>query len=130
MVWHPSQEEFEAVVRLSGELRYVHFIKKVVDEEMVWGLWYNGWAMAGDDSGKQFIPIWPHPVYAEACALDSWKGHHPRSITLTDLLNKWIPGMHTDGLDFAVFPTPKGNGVTISLRELEADIRAKLECYE
>ena len=86
--------------------------------------------MAGDDTGKQFIPVWPHPIYAEACALDSWKDHQPRSITLTNWLNKWIPGMQKDGLGIAVFPTYKGNGVIVSAKELELDIRAELEWYE
>lgn len=38
-----SDEEIQAVLKLDGPKRFRHFIKRAVDDETVWGLWFDGW---------------------------------------------------------------------------------------
>ncbi len=46
--------EIEAVLEASpGARRYEHFVKRVADRAEGWGLWSEGWALAGSDSGQQ-----------------------------------------------------------------------------
>src|SRR4051812_31525339 len=66
---------FEAVLRLDATARHTHFVKRVVDAELVWGLWKDGWALMADETGQQVFPLWPAREYAELCAVADWEGY-------------------------------------------------------
>ena len=131
MSWTPNEREIQTVLALEASKRYEHWVKKVAAWQEVWGLWQEGgWASAGDDTGRELIPVWPHSAYAAVCAEGSWSGYIPKVIPLDDWLNRWIPGMERDKLLVAVFPTPQGKGVPIEPRRLEQDLRNELSNYE
>ena len=111
--------------------RYEYWVKKVADQEEVWSLWQeDAWALAGDDAGRQFVPVWPHSRYAALCAQGAWAGYQPKAIDLNAWLDRWIPGMEQDQRLLAVFPTPKDKGVPMEPRRLEKDLRTELANYE
>ena len=93
MVWTLRDQEFRAVIALPAPARYAYCIKHIADEEQLWGLWSDGWAMVGAEGGEQAIPVWPHARFAEASAIDVFAGHEPRAIPLADWLERWLPGM-------------------------------------
>ena len=131
MSWTPNENEIQAVLSLEASKRYEHWIKKVADQEEVWSLWHEGgWALAGDDLGRQLVPVWPHSRYAALCAEGAWAGYQPKAITLDAWLDRWIPGIERDQRIVAVFPTPKEKGVPIEPRLLELDLRNELSNYE
>lgn len=131
MSWIPTEKEIEAVLSLEASKRYEHWIKRVADQQEVWSLWQEGgWALAGDDAGRQFVPVWPHSRYATVCAEGVWAGYQPKAIPLDAWLDRWIPGMERDQRLVAVFPTPKDKGVPRDPRELERDLREELSNYE
>src|SRR6266851_2270801 len=108
MSWIPNGKEIAGVLALDGPSRYKHWIKKVADEEHLWGLWLNGWAVMADENGHELVPVWPHSKYAALCAKNAWAGYQPKSIPLDAWLDRWTPGAERDGWLVAVFPTPDG----------------------
>lgn len=130
MAWNPNEKEIEAVLRLDAQVRYRYFLKRVVDTEAIWSLRSpGGWVLAGDDSKRVLVPVWPHSRFAELCAIGDWAGSIPSSITLEDWTERWIPGIERDGRLLAVFPTPEDKGPVMEPSRLLADIRAELENY-
>jgi hypothetical protein len=130
MSWSISGKEFENVVRLAPRARYEHFVKKVADWKEVWSLWKDGWVLMGDKDENETVPVWPHPMYAEASALGEWLGYTPRKISLDDWLQKWTPGMAKDRRMVAVFPTNEGETITVDPFRLKADLQEELSKYE
>lgn len=117
------------VMNGSPEERYSFFIRKVVDFEMVWSLYKDGWALVADDKHQQAIPFWPEEDFAGLCAIDIWEGYSPRPIELSDLVNKWLPGMAGDRVLAAIFLNTKGKGVFVLPEKLTEDISAELSKY-
>ena len=131
MTWRPTDKEIASVLQLDGPRRYSYWVKKVADQQEVWSLWQeSGWALAGDDQGRQLIPVWPHERFAGLCAHDIWAGYVPKRVELDVWIERWIPGMERDGRLVAVFPTPGDRGVAVEPAKLGDDLREELTNYE
>jgi len=130
MSWIPTENEIRALIAAPAAKRYEYWIKKVADQQQVWSLWKDGWALASDTPGHEYVPVWPHMKYAELCATGQWAGYVPRDIALTSWLDRWISGMENDNRRVAVFPTPSDRGIAVSPRKLESDLREELSQYE
>ena len=126
----PSSKEIEAVLKLPGPKRYSHFVKVVADWEEAWGLYDDGWAMAGGEEGVLVFPIWPAREYAELCATGVWENYTPESIPLKDLLEELLPKLKEDGVLPGVFYTPSDKGVLPLADQLLEDLRTECEKYE
>jgi hypothetical protein len=113
MTWDIHPKEFETVIRLNPTQRYEYFIKRVAWWEKLFGL-SDGvgttgnirWASSSDNEGRLFVPVWPHPEYAAACATEEWSGKHPTSISIDVWLEDWIPDMIEVGHLVSVFKVP------------------------
>lgn len=126
-----TRQQFQAVSALPSLQRYRHFIGRVSDWQLVWGLRNEGgWVTASDSNGNSVAPFWPHPDYAIACAVGEWAGNSPASIDVHHFLSRWLPGMEKDGMLAAVFPTPTMQGIVVSPRQLQRDIEEELSCLE
>ncbi|HEX4965404.1 MAG TPA: DUF2750 domain-containing protein [Thermoanaerobaculia bacterium] len=123
-------KQIEAILALPGPKRYSHFIKVAADERSVWGLFSDGWALAGTDDGGQVFPLWPGREYAERCASGSWAGYEPKEIDLDTLFERLIPRLVESATLVGIFPTPECEGVTPNLEQLEADLRNELARIE
>jgi hypothetical protein len=131
MTWNPTPKEVAFVLASDANSRYVYFVKHIADEEALWSLRGTlGWNLAEDAEGRRCVPIWPHAVYAQACATGSWEGCEPCQIQLADWLEKWTPGIERDGRLVGVFPTPSGKGTSVEHARLAHDIRLELGKYE
>ena len=130
MSWTPTEKEIQAVVALPGPKRYEYWIKKVADQQQVWSLWQDGWALSGDAAGHELVPVWPHPKYAALCATEQWANHVPKVIDLEAWLEHWIPGIEKDARLIAIFPVPTDKGTPVEPRRLESDLREELSQYE
>ncbi len=86
--------------------------------------------LSGDDEGGEYVPVWPHPRFAQACAVGRWTGAEPRAIPLADWLGKWIPGMERDGRYVVAFPTPDDRGWIIPPSGMRADLEEELSLLE
>jgi hypothetical protein len=131
MTWIPNSKEIEAVLKLNSQERYIYWIKKVVDQNMIWSLWHiDGWALGEDDFKHFLIPVWPHPSYAILCAKNEWQEYQPKSIPLNTWMDKWIPGIEKDQRLVAVFPIVNNKGIVIKSHELEKDLKSEISLYE
>ncbi len=131
MTWDLRPEELAAVLRLLAPERYAYFVKRSADSEEVWGLRDDrGWVTAQDDEGRTFMPIWPHPEYARACASDAWESAAPESIELDEWAEGWLSDLDTRGLFVSVFPVPAGSGVAVEPGRLRRDLEAEVALYE
>ena len=124
-----SEKEQTALIGQDGPTRYKYFVKQVVDSERAWGLWQGGWALAEDDDGNRTFPIWPHREYAESCSIEEWAGFEAEEIDLENLIEELLPQLEEDGMQIAVFPTPKGKGVTPKIGELLSSLTVEKEMY-
>lgn len=124
-----SDKEIINVVNQSPSIRYEYFIKKVADNEQLWGLYNNGWAMAEDENHQKYMPFWPKSEFAEACANGIWEGYSPKLIKLSDFINKWIPGMKNGDVKISVFYIPNNSGVIVSHDQLLENLETELENY-
>src|ERR1044071_1424647 len=107
----PSEKEIQALLQAPANKRAEYCIKHIVDEEQVWSLAnHDGWVLTATDEGREVVPIWPHPKYAKVAAIDEWSDCAPQAISLSDWLEKWIPGQERDGRAVVLFPNPQDNG--------------------
>jgi hypothetical protein len=128
MAWIPREKEFEAMLGAEAKKRYEYFIHRVCDTRKVWGLHDGGWASLGDGDRK-LIPFWPHDAYAARFQTGDWSTYMPKEIELGVFLDRWIPGMRSDGTAPAIFPVGSGTSVVVSLDALEANLRQELSNY-
>ncbi|MCS0808983.1 DUF2750 domain-containing protein [Massilia agilis] len=124
---HPKQ--LAAVFALPASERFEHFVKVVADREKAWGLYRDGWAMAGTDGGRSVLPVWPYKEYAEACAVRNWTGCEPKEISLDDLMTVVLPQLKAEGSLLGVLPTPEGHGATPPIDEVIAALVEELKRY-
>lgn len=118
-----SEKEIQSVIRLDGPVRFSYFAKRVVDFEEAWGLWDDGWALMGSNEGATVFPLWPAREYAELSRTGEWENFSPKSITLEELLDTYLPDFMARGIMAGVFPTPEGKGVTLSAESLVEKLR-------
>ncbi|MHA6885855.1 DUF2750 domain-containing protein [Ralstonia pseudosolanacearum] len=102
-----TDKEMHHVLKLDGGRRLEHLVKRVADWQSVWSLRSQaGWIAGADDDARRCFPIWPHPRYAEVCAVDEWADNAPTPIDIYAFTAEWLPNMEKDGVILAVFPTP------------------------
>lgn len=124
-----NQKQIESILALPSVKRYEHFIKVVADRQEAWGLYRDGWALAGADDGATVFPIWPTQEYAFLCANAEWSGYVPEPFSVDDLLSDLLPKLKRDGVLPGIFYTPADKGITPPVDLLESDLRAELERY-
>lgn len=111
---------------MSAEQRYDHFIQQCVELKQVWGLSSTeGWVILPDE-GEEHFPVWSHAELATQWAAGEFADCQPQAITLTEWLEKWLPGMAEDGLLAAVCPNQEGDAIVLDAQELLEDIEAAL----
>jgi len=123
----PEEKEVETLLGADAKRRYAYFIERVCETRKVWGLYDDeGWATLCEGAST-FIPLWPHPTYAERFKTGAWRAYQVKEIELSTFLERWIPGMKRDGIGPAIFPVSEGSLATISLDDLEANLRCELK---
>jgi hypothetical protein len=124
---HPKQ--VESVLKLPAPERFEHFVKVVADTEQAWGLYEDGWALAGADDGAIVFPLWPAQDYAALCATGEWRNYLPKQISVHDVLSELLPKLELEKVMPGVFYTPEDRGVTVSAAELRKALEAELSRY-
>lgn len=122
-----NKAKIDNILQLSNYERYYYFIRKVADFEEVWGLYNDGWAVLGDKQGLEVVPFWPEKEFADLCVGDQWKKYSPKSISIEDFMEKWLPGMEGDGRQISVFYKNISNGLIKSPKEVSDDLEAELK---
>ena len=123
-----NQEDITKLFKKTGEKRYDYFIKKVVENEEVYGLAdEEGWALLGDDSDADILPLFPAPELAEAFRLATdFDEYAVEALDINELMD-WFDDMEKDKLLVAVFPNPDLNGAVVEPKHLKADIQKEFD---
>lgn len=125
MSWEIEEGEVAQLLALPASDRALAFFQLAADWEEVWGLKdADGWLVAKD---TEAFPLWPHAVFAEACARGAWEGTLPEPLSVDDLLEDLLPLLEEDGLQVAVFPVPEDPGVLMPPQEVVDRLEAELE---
>ncbi len=117
------------VLSMSPEERLGYFVRKVSDFEEVWGLFDDGWTTSETDDGAKVISFWPEQAFADKCAVEQWSSYLPKVISLSDFIEKWLPGMEKDGVLMGIFQTPENKAVVLAPSELLEMLNEELENY-
>jgi hypothetical protein len=126
MAWIPKEKEIAALLIADEQRRYEYFLRRVSETRAVWSLRSDGRASWGDEGGQRLIPFWPHAAFAQRCATGAWQDFQPAEIGLDVFLDRWIPGLKTEGIAPAIFPVPSGSTVIVTLETLAAALRHEL----
>lgn len=128
MSWEIEEGEVRQLLALPAQDRALTFFQLAADWEEVWGLKdAEGWVVARETDA---LPLWPHAVFAEACAQGAWEGAAPEPLPIDDLLEDLLPLLAEDGLRVAVFPVPGDPGLLMSPAEAGERLEAELEIGE
>jgi hypothetical protein len=129
VAWQVGDEEFESVLALSANGRYEYFVKRAASHGEVWSLYTaEGWVVA-DAGGEPYLPVWPHPRFAETNAVEEWAGAEARAIDVDDFALAWTKSLEDDAMKIAVFPTPDAEGTSVSPARLRRDLERELEQF-
>ncbi|MFL0800927.1 MAG: DUF2750 domain-containing protein [Agarilytica sp.] len=80
---------------------YERFIVQAIEVGCVWGLeGEEGWALcpSSHNDAIDTMPFWSDPDAAKAHCRDEWSAYKAVPISLEELLDEWLPGMHEDVL--------------------------------
>ncbi len=124
-----NEKQIEAVLKLTPEARYKHFMKRIAGTEEVWALYDNGWALVGDDQERQIFPLWPAEEYAKLCASEIWKGYKPALLPLEEVIEELLPTLKKDGIWIGVFYGLDGKGVVVDTEKFIKDLDDELSWY-
>lgn len=123
--WEIDGDEARRLLALPAADRAAAFLQLVADWEEAWALLDDqGWIVSKETDA---LPLWPHPAFAEACALGPWEGARPEAVPLDDLLEELLPLLEEDGLRAALFPTPEDPGLLLPPGELRERLERELE---
>lgn len=125
-----SQKQVDAISSLPGPQRYAHFIKVAADQGRIWGLYFNGWALAAAEDEMAVLPVWPTEPYALQFANKEWAGYEATKIELPELFDDLLPRLRERKTLLGVFYTPTNKGVMPSLEQIEFDLRNELSRIE
>ncbi|SMF60959.1 Protein of unknown function [Alteromonadaceae bacterium Bs31] len=81
------------------EQNYDQFIVEAMGTGCVWGLENaEGWALCPSvyNDNLDVMPLWSQPEYAEVHCREEWSSYKVVPISLEELLDEWLPGMHED----------------------------------
>lgn len=129
MMSESPQKTFKAVTALEADERYEHFLEQATERGTVWSLWQGGWASVGDDEGREGLPVWPAPEYAEDWKREHFPDWEVMPLDLHWLLDEMLPNIRKEGGYLVVFPTAAGS-IWPELDELESDLRDELSPLE
>jgi len=78
---------------------YHQLIEDSLGYGCIWGLeGPEGWALCGSEKydNTDVMPFWSQPELAQVHCKDEWQGYQVVPIALTEFLDDWLPGMHSD----------------------------------
>ncbi|TQV76019.1 DUF2750 domain-containing protein [Exilibacterium tricleocarpae] len=113
----------------SIEENYDRFIVEALETGCVWGLeGPDGWALCPSEKypDSDVLPFWSQPEFAQGHCVDEWVDYRAVPVSLEELLEDWLPGMHNDVLLAGINWTADMVGSEVEPLDLLRDIEAEL----
>ena len=131
MPYDLNPEQYKAVVSLEGKQRALHFIGRIADWELLWGVQNEeGWLVPVAPDDFEYFPVWPHPDYAQTIIDKNFPGHKAAEISLDDFMSEWLPRFIVDKVKVAVFPDEDWGLWIMEPTDLLADLKDEVAQYE
>ncbi len=80
---------------------YAIFLGDAIETGCLWGLESDdGWALCPSEASDDVdvMPLWSQPEFAQQHCVEEWANYKVIPISLEELLDDWLPGMHEDVL--------------------------------
>ncbi|TFV67138.1 DUF2750 domain-containing protein [Blastococcus sp. CT_GayMR20] len=105
-----------------------YFLTQVTDEHAVHALLRaDRWVtFLDEESGRSVFPVWSHPDFAKACAVEEWAGTTPDDVPLDDWL-RFLSRLEADGSLVAVMPRPDGSHLLVEPSRHRGDLESFLD---
>ena len=116
--WELPPGEAEAVLALPPDKRCDEFVRSAREWKVFWIL-AAGDEMAVAGEAGELVPVWPHPLYALACARGQWERFTPEAVSLREWRRTWTPALVEQGTAVLVFQTPETAGKTVGAAALQ-----------
>ena len=113
----------------NSEENYDRFIVEAIDTGCVWGLeGPDGWALCPSEKypDSDVMPFWSQPEFAQCHCVDEWHSYRAVPVSLEELLEDWLPGMHGDVLLVGVNWNAEMTGTEVEPLDLLQDIEGEL----
>ncbi|MBX2857363.1 MAG: DUF2750 domain-containing protein [Cellvibrionaceae bacterium] len=81
------------------DTNFEFFLHDAIETGCVWGLeGEEGWALCPSLENDEIdvMPLWSQPEYAQQHCKDEWSSYQVVPISVEELLDDWLPGMHED----------------------------------
>lgn len=78
---------------------YDQFVEDAIATGCVWALeGEDGFAIVPSSSNEDIdvMPLWSQPEFAKEACQEEWAQYKPVPISVEELLDEWLPGMHED----------------------------------
>jgi uncharacterized protein DUF2750 len=130
MTYDLSDEEREGVLAADDDKQYAYFVKKVAD----WGEAFvlakdDTWPSVVDDDGTSYLPVWPHPGFAEESVSGEWAQHEITPVEVHKFLDV-LENLHAKGDGLAMFRQPDRGFIGVKPGELLEDLTGELDRIE
>jgi hypothetical protein len=125
-----TEKEMENVIRLKPFDRYMYFIKRIADAELIYSLKDDdGWAIAEVGDYKLFS-VWSAKEFALLSKTDEWLDYNPTEISLQEFEENIIPLIVEKKYLINVFSVNSKTGFIVELGEFLRDLEEELKKYE
>ena len=129
-----TEQEIEAIIKLTPQQRYAYFLKRICDWEQVWTLYEDDYIVLNEaKNGKLYILLFPFKDFAEHYATNTrgMKGVSYKSFEINEFLETIIKKLQANNVSNAlVFPVANGYGLNVSMTDMVKDIQSELENYK
>ncbi len=123
-----NPKQIESIIKLPADKRYQHFIKRVVDQEELWGIYDSDWITIKKDDGELF-PVWPNKEYAQVFLQKNFPSAFVKPIDLYEFIDTFLPELGERNIAVSVFPTPDNEGHIACYEKVIDDLNTELEKY-
>ena len=109
---------------------YDLFVTDAIATGCVWGLENaEGWALcsSNDNEAIDILPLWSQPEFAQAQCIGEWQDYQVIPISLEELLDDWLPGLHEDLLLVGPNWTPSLEGLEVEPLDMLEEFDAAIE---
>ncbi|MDO6763642.1 DUF2750 domain-containing protein [Agarivorans sp. 1_MG-2023] len=108
--------------RLTTKQRYQQFIEQARKTQQVWTLSDEQGCLIIETGDEKVLLLWSEQALAEHWASKDHSSFNALAISLSDLTEKWLPGMANDGFDVAVAPSFAGEGTIVAPLDLADEL--------
>lgn len=103
--------------------RYRFFIRQIIEQKQVWGLFKDGWAIGGTSQGGKVLPVWAAKHYALACQNQSWAEHQAIDLSLEKFIFELLPYAEQENVKLSIMMTPDGQSVFLDAQKVLLDLK-------